>query len=312
MNRGLPNSWHRPIALSATLALAVLFFPPTLQGAEGETVFTFRPAESQRDLRYNFDTAVLQLALEKTKEKYGPYRLQASPSMTFPRAINSVSLNEYPNFFIKLSYEDRHVAHGHMTYARFPVDLGIVGYRICFTNPQAKERLRSIKTVDDLRQFTIGQGRGWADVEILRHNGFKVIEVSTYESLFKMVAAERFDLFCRGTNELLEEFETHRDIPGLTYDETFSVAYPLPRFYFTHESNRKAAERIEEGLLAAYRDGSLQDIWHKNYNNSIDFAQLAKRHFFWLENPLLEQIAFNYRQYFYDPFSQRKPLRSGQ
>ena len=59
---------------------------------------------------------------------------------------------------------------------------------------------------------------------------FKVVEVSRYESLFRMVAINRFDLFCRGTNELLEEFNAHRDIPDLTYDEAISIAYPMPRF----------------------------------------------------------------------------------
>lgn len=34
-----------------------------------------------------------------------------------------------------------------------------------------------------------------------------VSEVSQFEHLFKMMAAGRFDLFCRGTNEVNQEYD---------------------------------------------------------------------------------------------------------
>ncbi len=64
-------------------------------------------------------------------------------------------------------------------------------------------------------------------MEILRENGFQVREVSEYESLFKMVAGKRFDLFCRGTNELLSEWETHKSI--VIIDSIFSTPSHIMR-----------------------------------------------------------------------------------
>lgn len=280
--------------------MACVVAPP----AQGENlVFTYRAPESDGDHRYDYDTEALRLALEKTRQAYGPYRLEPSPAMTFPRAIAAISSNEYPNFFVKLSYEEAHIQQRNMTFARFPVDLGIVGYRVCFTSTQTKAKVGMAKSLEDLKKLSIGQGRGWADVQILRHNGFHVVEASNYENLFRMVAHERFDLFCRGTNELLGEFEAHRNIHNLTYDQTFSIAYPLPRFFYTHQSNKEAAERITEGLMAAFRDGSLQALWRKNYWASISFVRLDKRRIFWLENPLLKGLDFNYRQFFFNPLT---------
>jgi hypothetical protein len=294
---------HLKSAMTALLIAGACLLTLNTASAAETTVFTQRVGESETDVRYHYDNAVLKLALEKTKEKYGPYRLQASPPMTFPRAIFAASKNEYANFFIKLSYEEILVTQKSMVFAKFPVDLGIVGYRICFTHSETKAKLAEIKSLEDLKKFSMGQGTGWADVEILRYNNFNVITAANYESLFKMTAAKRFDLFCRGTNELLEEYEAHRDIPGLSYDESFSLAYPLPRFFFTHKDNDKAAKRIEEGLLIAYRDGSLQQLWKTNYEKSINFVQLEKRRIFWIENPLLKNLDFNYRQYFYAPLA---------
>lgn len=305
------NIKHQPNLTHSLVAAFVAYFvalshaqaSPPAPGDDPVSVFTYRAPESDSDHRYDYDTAALRLALEKTRQEYGPYRLEPSPAMTFPRAISAVSRNEYPNFFVKLSYEEEHVSQRNMTFAKFPVDLGIVGYRVCFTSPQSREKVKAAKSLDDLKKFSIGQGRGWADVEILRHNGFQVVEASNYENLFRMVANHRFDLFCRGTNELLDEYEAHRNIDNLTYDQTFSIAYPLPRFFFTHHSNKKTAERITEGLLAAFRDGSLQELWRKNYWNSINFVRLDKRRIYWLENPLLKGLGFNYRQYFFNPLS---------
>lgn len=269
-------------------------------------MFTYRAPESEIDNRYTYDTEVLRLALEKTRSMYGAYRMVPSPALSFARAMLSVSRNTYPNFFIKLSYEDSLVSSQNMSFARFPVDLGIVGYRVCFVSPDAKARLATVKTADQLRTFTMGQGSKWADVEILRYNGFSVVETPLYESLFKMVASNRFDLFCRGTNELLDEYEAHKHIAGLSYDETLSIAYPLPRFFYTHQTNAKARDRIEAGLILAYQDGSLQRLWQKNYQRSIDFVQLGRRKIFWFENPLLKQLDFDYRKYFYDPLKETR------
>lgn len=306
--RHQPNFTHflTVACIAGFAAVSQALASPPARSDQPVSVFTYRAPESDSDHRYDYDTAALRLALEKTRRQYGPYRLEPSPAMTFPRAISAVSRNEYPNFFVKLSYEEEHVVQRNMIFAKFPVDLGIVGYRVCFTSTQSKEKAKAAKSLDDLKKLSIGQGRGWADVEILRHNGFQVIEASNYENLFRMVANQRFDLFCRGTNELLDEYEAHRDIDNLTYDETFSIAYPLPRFFFTHQSNSKAAERITDGLLAAFRDGSLQALWRKNYWNSINFVRLDKRRIYWIENPLLKGLDFNYRQYYFNPLADTK------
>lgn len=282
------------IALLTTIATTTPVFGK-------EEIFTFRAPESDVDLRYNYDKEALQLALEKTKSKYGPYKLVKSPVMNFARSIDEVSKNSFPNFFIKLSYED-HFSEINMTYSRFPVDLGIVGYRVCFTSKDKIEKLKKIETLDELKKFSHGQGLAWADTTILRHNGFKVEEVPNYEGLFKMVASGRFDLFCRGSNELLDEWNAHKDIENLAYDQSFTIVYPLPRFFYTHSSNAKAAQRIQEGLILAYNDGSLVKAWRQNYNESVNFVNLHHRKVFRLENPLLKKVDFDYSKYFFDPF----------
>lgn len=268
--------------------------------AQEPFILTSRSGETEQDIRYRYDNTLLKLALDKTVATDGPYLLRESGPMNFARAKQLVETNSLPNFFIKLSY-DAGYADTAMRYVPFPVDLGIVGYRVCFAHPEVVMELRDVKDIAGLRRFTHGQAIGWTDSKILRHNGFTVFEIPAYESLFRMVAARRFDLFCRGMNELLGEFKSHPALPGLAYDRSMTIHYPLPRLFYTHASNTRALDRVRRGILLAYEDGSLHRLWQEEYQESIDFANLGERRVFILENPFLEGIDFDYAQYFYTP-----------
>ncbi len=278
-------------------AIALRYLPVFAESLnEKPTIFTYRSPESQIDKRYNYDRELLQLALEKTKDKFGPFRLVGSAEMNTARAMSELQKDTYPNFFVTLNYQDSFAKLG-LTYVRFPVELGLIGWRTCFTNPATSEKLKSIHSFEQLKQFKYGQGMAWTDVQILRANGFDVVEVGRYENLFRMVAKERFDLFCRGTNEVLKEWEDHKDIPNLVYDKSIAIFYPLPRVYYTNKNNEKARARIQEGLNIAYHDGSLLMIWKRTHQKSVDFAALAHRKTFCLENPYLKNIDFDYKRY---------------
>lgn len=287
------------ILKTLTLVCAALFTFATPLYAD--MVITYRAQESHTDKRYDYDTALLELALKKTEPTHGPYSLIPSPIMNYPRARSMMTTNKLENFFAKLSYENGFKETRNMDFVKFPVDLGIVGYRVFFVSEQTRERLSSVTTLEMLKAFTIGQGSGWSDVEILRAGGFKVIEVPTYESLFKMVALNRFDLLPRGANEVLGEYESHKGIKNFAYDTSICLAYPLPRFFYTHSANQRAIERITAGLRMGYEDGSVQKLWQNHYQKSIDFVKLHNRKIIRIPNPLIKNIGFDFQRYFHTP-----------
>jgi hypothetical protein len=275
--------------LAGCLFLCMAACRGACQAAPEEMVISHRLAETPNDKREAYNIALLQLALEKTKEKYGPYRMQSIPKMNTPRSLYAASLNIYPNLILEISYDESHVKKGDLTYVNFPVDLGVVGIRVCFVNTARKEKISKIKTLEELRQYSIGQGVGWADTTILRANGFRVI-------------AGRVDLFCRGANEVFNEYDTFKYLKGLAVEESFAIVYPLPRFYFLSSHNTVAKARIEEGLRIAYDDGSLMQLWNQHYAESINFTHLKQRRIFRIVNPLIVKLPRDYEQYFYDPF----------
>jgi len=286
---------HRVITLG--LLICSLLLSPLLPAVD---IVTHVSPESDRDLRTLYSTGLLQLALEKTRDSFGDYELRPAPSMSRTRLRQVLQYNLYPNLLAIDSFPPPGGIHD-LDYIRFPVELGILGYRICFVSPAQQAAVAQVRTLAELQQFTHGQGRGWQDTDILRHAGFKVQEVEGYERLFKLVARGRVDLFCRGANELFAELETHRDLARLTVDQHIVIYYPFIHLFYSHKDNQHALHRIRAGLQLAWQDGSLQALWLKTFKPALDFARLDQRLLFRLDNPLIEQMDFDYRAYFYDP-----------
>ncbi len=266
-----------------------------------QTVFSVRGQEAAGDMRERYNTELINLALAKTQTHPGDYQIKPIPSMNTPRSLFAAALNIYPNLLIEMSYEPKLSAKGDLTFIPFPVDLGMVGYRVCFVSPEAREAVTRVRTLEDLRQFTIGQGMGWMDTQILRHNGLKVVEVGNYASLFRMVAAGRIDLFCRGINEISNEQKAFANIKRLQLDQHLLLAYPLPRFYYLGSQNKAALMRIQKGLQLAYEDGSLLKLWQQNFLTGIAALNLHQRLLLRLENPLLNELDNSYLKYDLNP-----------
>ncbi|MDF5908869.1 hypothetical protein P4132_22180 [Pseudomonas aeruginosa] len=74
-----------------------------------------------------------------------------------------------------------------------------------------------MRTLDDLRRLRFGQRQDWADTPILRANGLEVKTSQSYESLFRMLDAGRFEVFPREVVVIdgeLEDALPRRAAPG--------------------------------------------------------------------------------------------------
>jgi hypothetical protein len=274
---------------------------PALLWAQPQ-VFTLTAPQSDNPNRIPFNQAVLTLALDKTRATEGDYRIAFTPRMNTARALEEARRKTYPNLLVLTTFQNTLLDAG-LDYARFPVDLGFTGYRICFVSPQAREAVAKANSLEQLRQFSVGQGTGWADAQILRYNLFKVVEVPLKESLFGMVALGRVDLFCRGMDELEPEYLANRQLEGLDYDRSFALSYKLPRFFLGHQSNDPALKRVTRGLLLAYKDGSLKALHQRYFGSALKFAKLPERRLVKLETPNIDRIDFDYQRYYLDPFA---------
>ncbi|MEP3429689.1 MAG: hypothetical protein ABJN98_13475 [Roseibium sp.] len=278
---------------------AVSFFLAAIGGHAADTMtVTVQGPETPSDTRYDYDQAVVRLALEKTTDSHGPFELKVTPvGFNSKRALTATTNGTFENYLVKYSVHDDLIDK--VGIIPFPVDLGIVGYRVGFASTQTKSKLANLTSIEQLKKIEIIQGIGWLDTTILRHHDFNVRTGDDYNGMFRMVALNRSELFLRGANEMLNEWKVHQGTPDLTFDETIAVYYPLPRFFVTTKENTALKERIHKGLIEAYNDGSLIQLWEEKYLDSVDFVNLGARRIFRVSNPFLKRIDPSWEKYVY-------------
>jgi ABC-type amino acid transport substrate-binding protein len=181
---------------------------------------------------------------------------------------------------------------------RIPLMKGLLGSRLLIIRKDSVGKFAQIKTLDDLkRNVSIGQGLDWPDTTIMTAAGLRVVTSSSYETLFRMLKARRFDGIALGANEIDEELARQHD-PDLLIEKNLAVAYPAPVFFFVAPNKKALAERIEKGLHRMMDDGSFNAIFDKRWSKSLIANNLKNRLVFHLPNPLLSpQTADMIRQH---------------
>lgn len=274
--------------------------------AAANTVVSYPQSGSAQDSRYEYDWAVLRAALEKTRSRFGPFTLRPSETSMSPARISQELLapDGHINVLVRATSQS---LEQQFLPIRIPVDRGLLGYRVFLVRGADLPQFAAVRTLDDLRKLRAGQGKGWADVAVLKAAGLPVVEGSTYEGLFPMLQAGRFDFFSRSIDEALREHAERRDaLPGLAVESTLMLQYPLARYFFTRRDaeGRQLATRIEAGLETMLRDGSLNALFYKYKGALIEQAGLPQRRVLRIANPELSpQTPLGRRELWYDPYS---------
>ncbi|HMA48873.1 MAG TPA: hypothetical protein VKP60_03915, partial [Magnetospirillaceae bacterium] len=148
-----------------------------------------------------------------------------------------------------------------------------------------------VSSLADLRPFRFGLLPVWDDVPVMIVAGLTVVPGESYDGLFRMLAADRFDAFSRGVTEILPDYDRARAAaPGLAIEPHLLLHYPLPLYFWfsSDEAGRRRAARVEAGLRAMEADGSLRKMFDEEYADLETRLDLAGRRVIELPNPLLD------------------------
>lgn len=260
------------------------------------------------DSRYEYDWAVLRMALDKSRARYGAYSLhQATTSMSPARITQELLMpTGHINILVRATAPE---LEQQFTPVRIPVDRGLLGYRVFLVRQDDLARFAAVRTLDDLRHLRAGLGRDWIDVPVLRVAGLPTEEGSAYEGLFSMLEAGRFDYFSRGADEALREYDERRaSHPKLVIEPTLLLHYPLPRYFFLRRDaeGKQLAARIAAGMEIMVRDGSLNTLFQRYKGATIAAANLRRRRVLTIPNPTLSrQTPLSRSELWYDPLNGR-------
>ncbi len=280
----------------------MLVFSGNVSSAEKLVIYTRAPV-SEKDSRQQFVTEIITAAMDHTVDAYGPYERKELPRMSWRRMFIPRTMEAYPNLVIRVSGCDRGISSS-LRHIPIPINRGIVGYRILLIPSALQEKFSAISNLAGLRAsgLVAGQGR-WLDADILKENDLPVVVGSSYEGLFPMLAAGRFDYLPRGVNEVFSELEGRKTkLPGIQVEEKIALYYPLPRVLATSKDNTALAERLKKGLELIFQNGTHEKIWLKYNRDAIKKAQLDKRKIIHINNPFVfDDIPMDKKEYWYRP-----------
>ncbi|PHV12624.1 amino acid ABC transporter substrate-binding protein [Chitinimonas sp. BJB300] len=246
--------------------------------------------ESPTDRRFDDLVEFLQMALERTVKEYGPYKLMPSTFvMNETRYIMEIKNNTGKiNVIWSSTSPDK---EKDLQAIRISLRKDLLGYRIALINAGKQADIDKIKTLDDLKNLKIGQGRGWGDNAVYRENGISVSE-HNYKDLFRMVTEKYIDLFPRGITEVFDEYElNHSELSGLSIEQHLVIYYLWPYYFFTSRKDIVLAQRIEKGLQMMLADGSFEKVFNRHNSQVILKANLKNRRIIQIKNPFLPKDA---------------------
>nr|WP_315248518.1 hypothetical protein [uncultured Duganella sp.] len=270
------------------MLLAALYLAAGSAGAVTRVVYPLTSLDDA-DSRYDYDWAVLRTALQKTEPRYGAFEMhQSIQPMSPPRVAQELlTPGGRINIFARATSPE---LEQQFLPVRLPIDKGLLGYRMFLVRSEDLPRFATVRTLNDLRKLRAGQGKDWIDVPLLRGAGFTVVEGTSYQGLFAMLNASRFDWFSRGIDEAQRELQERRTaFPQMVVEPTLLLQYPLPLYFFLRRDaeGKLLAQRITDGMEIMIKDGSLNALFQQYKGESIKAGGLAKRRVLHLQNPHL-------------------------
>jgi hypothetical protein len=284
----MPKSrWTLGLQCKVAVYLAMLALTPGLAAsafAQDRIVYYARGDEGAAETTFPFQ--VLKLALSKTGKSYV---LQPSPigSANSQRAADAMVADgpiDVQWVAANLIYDQK------LSPVPFPIDMGLLGYRVFLIDASRQNEFRQIKTIDDLRKMVALQGAGWADVNVLRRAGLRVRTAPTYVDLFRMTVNGRADYFPRGAYEAYREKIKFADTaPGLEVEDSLVLHYRFSDIFYVKKADRQLHDDLYRGLVAAFEDGSFKALFLSNPDVQavLANAHLKTRRVIEIDNPFL-------------------------
>lgn len=259
------------------LLLCLIFFPLS---CFADTV-RYPAIEDSADKRSNYPIALLELALKKAGSTATLQSTSARVSKS--RALHLLETGVEVDVVWTMTSIER---EKRFLPIRIPIYKGLGSYRLLLIRSEDQAKFSALKDEAALKQQMMSQVHDWVDTDVLRHNKFKVLNASSYQSLFQMLLHKRVDAVPRSVLEIAAEQQLFAE-QGLHIETDWLLHYPGAVYFFVSNKNPQLAQKIESGLRKALKDGSFDLLFQKHFVSQLKKMRLSERKLVELQNPLL-------------------------
>lgn len=225
--------------------------------------------------RIEYELAATRLALEKSRDPYGDYRLSIDRQpYSYSRLLRMLQLGNEINMI------SAPVTAGHrqapLKIVKVPLLRGMLGKRLLIVRREDLADFERITQLSQLRAYTAGLGFDWTDLLFFDHNRLPYSTGSDITQLFTMLQRKRFDYLPLGQIEARSALANSGLGEQLALVKGVMIQYPQPVYLQVSANRPDLAQRLEYGLSRAQADGSLQQLFEQHYSHLTEQSKSAR------------------------------------
>lgn len=222
----------------------------------------------------------IRKALQRTESSYGPFELIVSHDLSIAGQWRQLLAEGEQIQMASTTLMDFPL--GEITLIPVPIAGGKLGYRNLVVRKQRLAEFSKVKGVEQLANFTAGQGSSWPDMWVYEANNLPIVGGDSMAELLRMLTQDEIDYVPLGVEETPGVLAAHPKLSaGLAIVPHLYIYYPLSSFPVVSSKRPELIERLRTGLESMHADGSLGGTGR----DALTQEQLASCSVITLENP---------------------------
>lgn len=186
---------------------------------------------------------------------------------------------------------NRKFADGDYIAVNYPLMKGLLGHRLLIIREGDTDAFAQIHSRAQLQNKVIGIPATWADAELFRHNGFRVSEKGSLDTLFVRLKAGECDYVALGVNEIQGIFATFaQTLGGLIMEPGLRLYYPFALVFYVSPTRPELAEALASGLKRLEAAGEFDKVFAAETETLLAQVGLTARKEIALHNSELPDV----------------------
>lgn len=242
---------------------------------------------NKTEARQQYEREVLKAVMNATVSSHGEWHLKEDLT-DYPKASDEAAVFRMGYDLFVTVAGNKKLADEDKIIIPMPLMKGLLGYRLLIINAKDRKTFSGITSAEQLQKLRMGIPETWADADLFRHNGYKVVERGDFDDLFNRLLAGEFDYAAFGANEIEGVFANRAKPKGnFVIDQSLLVYYPFPLVFYVNPEKPQLVARVREGLRIIQQNGKFDAIFDRFYGETVEQLNLKERRLIVLDNPIL-------------------------
>jgi len=235
----------------------------------------------------SYRAELYKLLMDVTRAEFGDYQIQSYTKATAARRqAQLISAGDQLN--VHWTSPGTPIANADVI--KIPVDIqrGLLGYRVCLTNTQNTAPWSAVVDLKSLAKVRIGQVDSWPDFDIYKFNHLNLVGTPSFDGLFDMLAANRFDCLALGVDEAGTIYRDKKvKYASLQMEESLMIHYDFPVYIYVSAKRPDIARRFRRGFEIIQKNGQFDTLFDRYFVRDLAALKLSARHVICLKSPFI-------------------------